>query len=687
MAINQNYLSIFKEMQVSHAFDRLDSYQDPFLWQKMSEEERSLLAKLFLKHGEQTIHQASAKALLLFENAEKLAGHEAEVFYSQGNILYNYAILSSQPQFLQIAKEKLERALILDSKHIKAHQTLGSIYTRLGQINGDSNYFISAHLSFEEVWKLSKGSSSNAVLFWEWAKCFFSMGKQSGEALDFNLAIEKYQRAFEQGARSVSFYNDYGVALLHLSTLINSAEALVKAVELFAAAVKEDPKFAICWFHLGCAFQQLYAVLGQEELFLRAGGYFRIASELNPGHIENWLEWGFLLLISGRIQKKVNYLNEACEKFSVVCSKESDHFMANCGLAESLMLIGAYSDSFAHLRESREKILRVFEKNVHKPDAWCCYGRCLNEFGKYFADEEYYLDAIAKLQQGLNLDSHHPFLLHSLYEAYFALGELYGDASMIEMASQYCSKSVKYKGYLPYFWFDWGVALFKLGEMLQQPQYLEEAIEKYEKAIRLRGGIEGNPDLEWLYHLGCALDSLGDYQSDINFYKKAIALFSHILEKDSNHTPARFNLALSLSHLGELTFEVEYFKLSLEHFRYLNQENAEDEVILNDWGLTLLNFAYLIHDSTQPEYNTKVLEEAESKLLNAALLGSTQAFYNLACYYSIVGQYEMAIYFLYKAEANRALPPMEDLLHDEWLEGLKNTNSFRIFISKLNNNC
>ena len=74
---------------------------------------------------------------------------------------------------------------------------------------------------------------------------------------------------------------------------------------------------------------------------------------------------------------------------------------------------------------------------------------------------------------------------------------------------------------------------------------------------------------------------------------------------------------------------------------------------------------------------------AENKFSQAVSLGCTEAFYNLACLYSITQRYDIAMFYMEKAEQNDALPPLEDIIHDEWLEGLRNTDAFNAFIKEI----
>jgi hypothetical protein len=81
--------------------------------------------------------------------------------------------------------------------------------------------------------------------------------------------------------------------------------------------------------------------------------------------------------------------------------------------------------------------------------------------------------------------------------------------------------------------------------------------------------------------------------------------------------------------------------------------------------------------STHPLY-----KDAEEKFVHAIALGSRLAFYNLSCLHSLNGNYALAMNFLERAEMCGTLPASEEILHDDWLEGLRSTPSFHKFLKQ-----
>ena len=60
--------------------------------------------------------------------------------------------------------------------------------------------------------------------------------------------------------------------------------------------------------------------------------------------------------------------------------------------------------------------------------------------------------------------------------------------------------------------------------------------------------------------------------------------------------------------------------------------------------------------------------------------GNLTAYYQLACLYCLTGRYEEGLRFLKKADSFDALPYLEEILEDDWLEALGNTPEGREFL-------
>ena len=110
------------------------------------------------------------------------------------------------------------------------------------------------------------------------------------------------------------------------------------------------------------------------------------------------------------------------------------------------------------------------------------------------------------------------------------------------------------------------------------------------------------------------------------------------------------------------------------------KNDEENDTVLIDWAMTLINLATHSHDSSESD---QFFRDAEHKIHVAMRLGNLQTYYHLACLYSLQGQCDKGMRCLEKARANEALPPLDELLQDEWLDNLRSTADFQGFLTQL----
>ncbi|MBJ7449359.1 MAG: hypothetical protein JHC93_03245 [Parachlamydiales bacterium] len=683
---NNFYLPIFQEILASNALDRLEEFKEPSLWTQMTSDERELLAMLFTLQGERALITNEQKALEIFILALRIAPSNAQIFYRQGLAWFTYAKRQHQERCLSLANQNLQKATSFNPAFTDAWYTWGNVLVEMGLTYGDLNYFQEADEKFLTAYELLKGNEeTQGALCWDWGLNWYYLGKQSGEAIDFRVALEKFEEAKILGCSGSAFWCDLGNTFSGMAELMGSVEWYLKAEEAYKQATSDSPEDASSWFHLGLTHCNIHEMNGQEEYFDEASKSLSKSLDLNPSQLEAWVRFGQLCINEGKIKHELSLIEDGLEKFAKADIVHPGHPQIQCRWGEALMLLGVYRENLQFLKQAEEKLAVAANHFPDNPDIWYSYGLCLHELGHYFGDEEFFMQAIEKFQYGLSIDNARASLWHGLSQTHFALGEMRCDFLMVEQSGYYCSRASELQPKQPQFWNDWGVALLKMAEMTNLKQYVEEALVKFEHAFSLRNGMENTPEMEWLYHYGCGLDFLGDFDGTAELYEKSIQVLSFVLDKDPQYIHARYNLALALSHLGEVSAEPEHFLKAIEYFRQIIEEDKEDEMVWNDWGLALLNLAELSRDFTSGSSSQQLREEAESKLLQAAALGNVQSFYNLACLYSLMGCFRSAMYFLERAEIHGGLPPLEDVLHDEWLDALKHTEMFRHFVNQLKN--
>lgn len=677
---------ILIEIKETQSFEKLEPLKKSSVWKKMPLEERNLLAQLLVLQGSHQLSDGNQLVLDSFKTACKISEDNPEILIQQAEILSSYR---DNMRCLLLACDLLNRALDKNPHLVKAWILRAVILTDVGLFENEASYFDESNQDYEKAYTLLYSSNQQidqGVFFWNWGCTLSSLGKLSGEPQDFHQAVEKYHKAYDAGCRNVQFYLDFGLSYADLASLLDKQEYYIEALNLFNLAIQSDPTVFEGWFNQGCCLQCLLEFGFSEDLFLQAEKSFEKAAEINPNYSHLWLNWGQLESVIAKSRRNIPKLQSSLAKLTKAYEIDPYDPLILNNMAEILLFLGSREEKLELLHAARDKIADSLELQADDPSTWYLFGSCFNEMGHYFDDESYYHQAIEKFQYGISITEQHPLLWYGIALSHFAIGELTEKKSFYEKSIRYCSKVIESAGEgFPQFWNDWGVALLKLAELSEDPAYVERAIEKFEKALRqpIDNLTPEEFELEWAYNYGSAYDLLGELTMDSFYFEKAVQILTHVITLDPHYANARYNLALALSHQAEAQLDIELYQKSIEHFQYLINEEIEDELIHLDYAMALTDLGLLIDDVNDPEPAHILYKEAENHFMQAAALGNTQAYYQLAGLYSITGHHDQSMHYLQKSRTYQSLPSIEDLLHDEWLEAIRHTPSFRQFINEL----
>lgn len=605
---------LLQDIAANQDFERLSAFREAKAWKKLTDEDRELLAHLFIASGDRD-----------FES------------------------------------EKPEDAL-------RAYDAASKI-----------------SLNFKEL-------PIRGRVYWRWALCWRMLGQASGEVSDYSMAMKKLRLAKSAGVDQAEFWIDYGHIVREFSELLQRAEMLHEAWELLVKATKMKSDLRDAWVGLALMSQNLYHHMRERIYFTEANRAFRMAATLAPLESELWLKWGQLSLEYGKWHHDIDVLQGAIERFEKVNEAEVDPWALWSGLAEAQILVGAELERLDLMQQGMEKCRRCLELTPNHAKVIHIEALGMIQIADYFCDEGHFQRAADRIKHELTSRPEDPQLWAHFAEANHALAELRRDRHMMVRAIHCYTQVLEHGGTpSPQFFNDWGMALMRLGEMTREAKFVEQAVEKFEQAVAYSQvrGREGhvtdrdtlNP--EWLYHYGCALDCLGEFTHDSKCYEKAIQVLSQVIILDANFSHARYNLALAFYHLADLVQDLECFHKSLELFQSVIEQDAEDDSAWTDWGIAYISLAELMRDPVRTDIPLALLEQAEEKLRHAAALGNTGAFYYLACVYSLSGNLDAALHYLDRASLTDNLPPLEDVVTDEWLADLQQTTKFREWLSQL----
>ncbi len=647
--------------------------------------ESQMASSSLLSQGELCLLKGDLTGLDLFEKATQMDPCNPELFYRQGLALFEYGSEEGKEKALLLAGKKLKPALSIFPEHFDSWQAWGNALALLGLTYREHHYFLEAEEKLERAIALSEGKTADilADLFWDYGVVWMHIAIHSGEAHDWQKSMGSFQRACGlQELLPAEFWNDYGTACLHMSALVNDVRLNVKAINCFKHSVSISMSSFEGWGHLAKALQLLYGHTHDEDHFSQANECFAAAAHLRPQDTHLLIDWAIFLLESSRRHQDVKRLHACIEKChrSHACDPKQPLVIAIW--AEALALIGEISERLDLLSEAENKISEAVELSEEEdPEVWYSYGMILNSMGSYFGDLDYFFQAIEKFQFGLSLDRTRHRLWHAIGKAYAKVAEKDDDLDSSEKSVRFMAKALELYACSDYS-IDYALALSQHGELKGDQKFLEEAILHYEHALQIqKNAIYIHP--QWVFHYAEALDMLGDFYEDEAYYLRSIEILSHVLMIDPDFPRIHHRLALAYAHLGDLMGDLDHLHRAVHHFRLASKHEEENDQIILDWGMALINLGHHLHEADESD---QLFRDAEHKLTQAAKLGNQHAYYHLACLYSILAEYDRAMHFVEKSHAFKALPPVEEILEDEWLDGLRQTSHFQEFLLNLKPN-
>lgn len=616
-----------------------------------------------------------AEALHHFDQATLLDPDNPKIYLSQGLALFEAGSHEGKEYLLSKASKQFKKAVRLHPGHFDAWHIWGSLLYFMGTQLGESHYFFQAHEKLERASQLSNGQRPETLceLYWDRAAVLSKIAIQSGEPSDAFEALTLFEKASAiEDNLPATFWIDKASTYLTLSVQVPHTHFMDQAVTCAKKAFQLEPSEESTYI-LTQAYSRLYLKTHDEEDFNQATHYYTIAYEKNPKSVA--LNWAQFLCQAARIASGEKRLQLALDKCRHAPFLDVDHPLVLSVWVEALSLLGKETDRLDLILAAKDKLASAADEEPTSPDVLYSWGLCLHALGEYFDELDYYYQAIEQFQAGLSLDRTQHRLWHALGCTYAVLGDIEGSDQNFALALRFLEKALALSESTEYL-FDYASTLSKVGELFAKIEYAERASLGFERLLHLqKNAVYLHP--HWLCRYALNLDVLGTYHEEPSYCERAVDLLSHVLTIDPDFPQAQHYMALALSHLGDLREDTESLTRALGHYALALQEEEESDSILLDWGTTLINLGCHNPDATQTDL---LYNEAYSKLNQALCLGNPHAYYSLSCLYSLMGECEKSMEYLLQAYKNKAIPPIEELLEDEWLDDLRSTSLFQEFI-------
>lgn len=642
---------------------------------KYSEKRRKEAATLLLEKAENLGDaQEKVKTLTL---AGSLAPLEASL---QVKIAKQCLKEEVAPSFFQLACEKLEEAQALEPQNTEVLSLLIHALCKLSEADASMASLKQAAQLFE---KLKEATKDEEVFLCLEGKIGSLRASFSQEVSDYHQALVAFRRAEELGVLKGEFFFDYAKTLFQIYQISPLKEYLVEGQILLHQGLREvSNKRPLLHLALQFALEEFYFSYDASafEEAKRIYNTFQKEERLDP---KPHFEMTKAILFQGWFLRNEEILEKVIERLEVL-QKTFPNMPEGLYLSSLAHVhLGEIKEDLGDIRLGEKYALELMEKDASSLGLEAFGFACL-ALGHYFNEPDEFIKAYDTFLEALDNWPHREEALLGLCSAQIYVGVYHHSSQLIAEAVDNLEKANLSQGYLaPFFFKELGVSYFFLSEDgLSEEEDLIAAIDYMERALSFFDSYPyEDPDL--LFHLGCASDFLGDVAlaDNISYYEKAIESLQKSLCYREDDYEARAHLAIACSHLGEISQDSEKLEEASALFATLSEENPEDERVFLEWGIALMVLSQLMQDPNFLEASFPFLQASEEKLKKSCSLGALQAFYHLSCLYSLAGDFATSLAFLEEGYRRECLPQLDEILIDEYLEGLRETVEFQNWIA------
>jgi len=490
----------------------------------------------------------------------------------------------------------------------------------------------------------------------------------------FRQSVQLYQRSLDiaklpSTAQSLAnLYKAYFELTQNPAYLIDMLNYRKQALEI-------DPKNIAFLLELASDYKLFYEFTLDETFIEQFHETLSYTETLSPVHPELFIRWASGLVEMGSSSNQTKWVKLGIEKCHGAMALATQTQETDFIIAKGLSFLGASSDRLSPIYEALEK-LKDYEEDPAHVDLTLTSYHVLMALFKYFQDLDYAYQAAERLQETLSFDS-------SLRSFWILMGKTYYEIALIdpapqilELAARFYSKALEFYS-CPQVLFLKAMTLSKLGEIRHNGGILEEALHYFEAALSMHK-LLFQPKSLHLFHYAKTLDLKGHFHEEESYYVRALEILSQLLLLDPLFPDLHHQIALVQFHLGEFSGELEFIKKSLSHFK-LAAMYKEEEAVYIDWAIACMALSEMTDIRHESVY---MLHEAEHKLKKALKSGYVQGYYFMGCFKALIGEKEKALEFLKLAEKHEALPSPEDLLADEWLTSIRETDEFKKLVER-----
>jgi len=523
---------------------------------------------------------------------------------------------------------------------------------------------------------------------WHLARVRTALAEQTQEASDWAQAAALYQQAVVY-QHQTSCWLEYAHTLLQVSCCTGLKPPVIHAAEALKTAAQNDPAGFDSWELLQRIVERWSVITRGREPFSWAFDLLRYLANRQKKSFRLRLAWGQLLLTAGRmadqrvgdeaLADQVGLWREALDKLAIAEKLGAPESLLVAPWAQTAALYGLVTDRLKWLNAATSRVARAVERDGLSSTLQLTQGLVQLARAQFFLDGDQFQKASDLLrtvaEEGNQAQVWYWLATCLLQQADVGRDDLLSRDLVARDAADCAYRAIACDRHHASYWSLAGEALLHCGEVDHDVALLQRATAAFAQAVELWGVERAPPQL--LYHYGTTLDLLGECSHEASHDDQAIDLLRLALRRERSAIPTILALSAVLHRVGDERSNPQLLYEALLYLLEAMRDEPDEGAIWGQAGATCLTLWRLQRGESNATPGELLLERAHGYLMQAAQLGASQAHLYLAGLYALTGQDALAIASLDRAARYGALPPLEELLRDDWFAPLRSSLLFR----------
>lgn len=222
---------------------------------------------------------------------------DPDIWHAYGICLMSFAKYYEDPDYCEMAIEKLQYGLSIDRTDAELWHALGLAHKQYAELTDDPELIERANRFLARAMDLKP---SCPVLLFDAGRALLHFSEIMDDQPSLELAIHHFELLL-QNHRSAILHHpewlyDYASALEALGDFTDEEVYFTRAIEIFSHVLLIDPDSPRIHHRIALCYVQLGHVSGDSECYKRALHFYRLATRQDGENDQIWLDWGLCLI-------------------------------------------------------------------------------------------------------------------------------------------------------------------------------------------------------------------------------------------------------------------------------------------------------------------------------------------------------------------------------------------------------